>query len=81
MSLRGLEGFKYEAMQVEVKRRGHLGRLRVGSLLARRMMMLPKDHLTDSANPTGRERERDRESETCKDRFQAPKPGQTRKLT
>ena len=61
MSLRGLEGFKYEAMQVEVKRRGHLGRLRVGSLLARRMMMLPKDRLTDSANPTGGERERETE--------------------
>ena len=65
MSLRGLEGFKYEAMQVEVKRRGHLGRLRVGSLLARRMMMLPKDRLTDSANPTGGERERARHAKTA----------------
>ena len=72
MSLRGLEGFKYEAMQVEVKRRGHLGRLRVGSLLARRMMMLPKDRLTDSANPTGGERERERQRERD---MQRPLPG------
>ena len=72
MSLRGLEGFKYEAMQVEVKRRGHLGRLRVGSLLARRMMMLPKDHLTDSANPTG---ERERERRQRERDMQRPLPG------